>query len=209
MGLTRNSYKQKKRNAGTRQRKPIIFINAEGKNRTETLYFKAFGHDVNRIIRFAPGDYTDPGNMVAALSTFMTNNDFSPELGDKAYCLIDADTSEAKDSQIEKAITSANSANIQIIVSAPSFEYWFICHRKFTGKQYASNAELMAELEHCIPGYRKNSSNMYEMLKGQTCEAIKNARMIEKKHLAAGKKIHTVRFAPSSEAYYIAEELME
>ena len=48
---------------------------------------------------------------------------------------------------------------------------------------------------------------MYDLLKSKVSTATKNARMIEKKLLADGEKIHTVSFTPSSEAYYIAEEL--
>jgi hypothetical protein len=85
MGVIQSAYRRKRRNAEDRKRRPIVFLIAEGKNKTETLYFKAFGHDMNRNVRFAPGDYTDPVNMVSTLKNFMADNDFSPELGDKAY----------------------------------------------------------------------------------------------------------------------------
>ena len=207
MGVIQSAYRRKQRNAEDRKRRPIVFLIAEGKNKTETLYFKAFGHDLNRNVRFAPGDYTDPVNMVSTLKKIMADNDFSPELGDKAYCLIDADVDAVKNAQLEKAERLAERFNIQIIVSAPSFEYWFICHFTFTGKKYMSNSELLADLEVHIPGYKKSAIHMYDLLKSEVSTAIKNARMIEKKLLADGEKIHTVSFAPSSEAYYIAEEL--
>lgn len=207
MGVIQSAYRRKQRNAEDRKRRPIVFLIAEGKNKTETLYFKAFGHDLNRNVRFAPGDYTDPVNMVSTLKNFMDDNDFSPELGDKAYCLIDADVDAVKNAQLEKAERLAERFNIQIIVSAPSFEYWFICHFTFTGEKYMSNSELLADLEVHIPGYKKSAIHMYDLLKSEVSTAIKNARMIEKKLLADGEKIHTVSFTPSSEAYYIAEEL--
>lgn len=207
MGVIQSAYKRKQRNAEDRKRRPIAFLIAEGKNKTETLYFKAFGHDMNRNVRFAPGDYTDPVNMVSTLKNFMADNDFSPELGDKAYCLIDADVNAVKNAQLEKAARLAEKSNIQIIVSAPSFEYWFICHFTFTGKKYTSNSELLADLEVYVPGYKKSAFRMYDLLKSKVSTATKNARMIEKKLLADGEKIHTVSFTPSSEAYYIAEEL--
>lgn len=207
MGVIQSAYKRKQRNAEDRKRRPIAFLIAEGKNKTETLYFKAFGHDMNRNVRFAPGDYTDPVNMVSTLKNFMADNDFSPELGDKAYCLIDADIDAVKNAQLDKAAKLAEKSNIQIVVSAPSFEYWFICHFTFTGKKYTSNSELLADLEVYVPGYKKSAFRMYDLLKSKVSTATKNARMIEKKLLADGEKIHTVSFTPSSEAYYIAEEL--
>lgn len=145
--------------------------------------------------------------MVSTLKKFMAVNDFSPELGDKAFCLIDADIDAVKNAQLVKAAKLAERFNIQIIVSAPSFEYWFICHFIFTGKKYTSNSELLADLEVYVPGYKKSTFHMYDLLKSELSTAIKNARMIEKKLLADGEKIHTVSFTPSSEVYYIAEEL--
>ena len=71
MGIIQSAYKRKQRNAEDRKRRAIVFLIAEGKNKTETLYFKAFGHDLNRNVRFAPGDYTDPVNMVSTLKNFM------------------------------------------------------------------------------------------------------------------------------------------
>lgn len=54
--------------------------------------------------------------MVSTLKNFMADNDFSPELGDKAYCLIDADADAVKNAQLEKAERLAERFNIQIIV---------------------------------------------------------------------------------------------
>ena len=63
MAVSKNVYRRKQRNTGTRKRKPIVFLIAEGKNKTETIYFKDFAKDNNRIIRFAPGNHTDPVNL--------------------------------------------------------------------------------------------------------------------------------------------------
>ena len=207
MAVGREAYKRKQRNTGVRKRKPIVFITAEGKNKTEMLYFKSFGHDVDRNIRFAPGNYTDPVNMVVGLRNYMAENDFSPDLGDKAFCLIDTDVSVEKDSQIVKAIDLAEKCDIQVIVSSPCFEYWFLCHFHLIGKKYSSNSELLSDLKRYIPGYKKNTPNMYEVLKGRTPAAIQNAQVMEKCHLDNGEKLHTVSFSPSSEVYHIAEEL--
>lgn len=89
MAVNSGRNKRKERNSFRRARRPIIFLVAEGKNKTETLYFRDFGQDVNRIIKFAPGNHTDPVNMVNELKSYIAENDFSQDLGDKAYCLID------------------------------------------------------------------------------------------------------------------------
>ena len=120
MGVIQSAYRRKQRNAEDRKRRPIVFLIAEGKNKTETLYFKAFGHDLNRNVRFAPGDYTDPVNMVSTLKNFMDDNDFSPELGDKAYCLIDADVDAVKNAQLFKLSYQLRALNTGLSVTSHS-----------------------------------------------------------------------------------------
>ena len=165
MAVNSGGYKRKVRNSFRRVRRPIIFLVAEGKNKTETLYFRDFGQDVNRIIKFAPGNHTDPVNMVNELKSYIAENDFSQDLGDKAYCLIDADVNPAKNEQIAKAEELAKRAGIEIVLSVPCFEIWFLSHFNFSTKQYTSSAEVVAELQKYIPGYRKSTSGVYEKTK--------------------------------------------
>jgi len=207
MAVGKDGYKRKPRNTGTRKRKPIIYMMAEGKNKTETLYFRAYGKDVERIIRFAPGGQTDPVNMVVGLKNFMYENDYDSSLGDKAYCLIDADVNTSKESQIIHADKLATKHGIQLIVSAPCFEYWYMCHFIFSGKKYTSNLELLSDIERHIPGYSKSTENLYDALKLNTSVAVNHAKRIEKHHLDDGYNLHTVEFTPSTEVYHIAEEL--
>lgn len=80
MAINNSGYKRKKRNSFRRARKPIVFLAAEGKNKTETLYFRDLRQDVNCIFRFAPGNHTAPVNMVNELKYFLDENDFSQDL---------------------------------------------------------------------------------------------------------------------------------
>ena len=59
----KRGYEAKPRNTNLRKRKSIVLLAAEGKNKTETLYFKSIP-SATHVIRFAPGNYTDPINMV-------------------------------------------------------------------------------------------------------------------------------------------------
>lgn len=56
MGMSKSrGYQPKKRGQVKRERRSVIVLSTEGKNETETNYFKEFGKAKNRIIRFAPG----------------------------------------------------------------------------------------------------------------------------------------------------------
>ena len=88
-------YQPKRRNLFNRRRKSIILLAAEGKNRTETQYFKKVPCP-NHVIRFAPGNYTDPVNMVHALKREYEELELDPQLGDAAFCLVDSVTFKNK-----------------------------------------------------------------------------------------------------------------
>lgn len=62
------SFQKKKRNDVKRKRKPVMLIAAEGRNKTEKLYFNSF-HDQHGkySIRFASGLETDPVGMLKAV----------------------------------------------------------------------------------------------------------------------------------------------
>ena len=199
MAVTNSGYKRKERNSFRRARRPIIFLTAEGKNKTETLYFRDLGQDVNRVFRFAPGNHTDPVNMVNELKSFLAENDFSQDLGDRAYCLIDADVNPAKNAQIVKAEELAARSGAEIILSVPCFEIWFLCHFIFSTKQYVSGAEVVAELQKYIRGYGKGTAGVYERIKAFTATALDNAARLEKYCEENGYAVHTTEYMPSTD----------
>ena len=129
-------YQPKTRNKFQRKRKSIIILATEGKNRTETQYFKSIPSS-NYVIKFAPGNYTDPVNMVLALSKEYEEMELDTELGDSAFCLVDSDVDPVKNRQLEKAdVKAAN--RIHVLVSSPCFEVWYLCHFTASTHQYAS-----------------------------------------------------------------------
>ncbi len=197
----RNGYQPKPRNTNQRQRKRIILLATEGKNKTETHYFRSLS-DSSYIIRFAPGNYTDPVNMVNALKAEFEEQGLETELGDVAYCLVDSDTDPIKDKQIESADVQAGD-EATVIVSSPCFEVWYLCHFIKSTKQYTSNKEVSDALKKFIPEYSKSMPGLWAMLEDKTEVAIKNAKELEKYCLELGLKPHTVAFMPSTEIYKI------
>lgn len=207
MAIKQRGYNRKQRNTGSRNRKSVIFMAAEGKNKTESLYFKAFAQDTGRVIRFAPGNYTDPINLVTGLRDALKDNEFQPELGDKAYCLIDSDFESGKDKKIANADKLAAENGIELIVSSPCFEIWFIVHYVYSTKKYTSNDEILADVQKYIKGYTKGMANTYDITKKHLEAAIQNARRLESACHKAGYKWHTTSYNPSTEVYKIAEEI--
>ena len=200
------SYQPKMRNANSRRRKSIILLATEGNNKTETLYFDSMPCN-NCVIRYAPGNYTDPANMINALKEEYDYLDLDSQYGDAAFCLIDADVNKTKEKQIEK-IDSESNRNIKIIVSNPCFEIWFLCHFTATTRKFNSNKELIKFLNNYIPNYTKNMDNIWEIIGAKTKKAIDNAKKLEQFCLENGLKKHSIEFSPSTEVYSIIEYII-
>lgn len=187
--------------------KYTLLISVEGnqKNKTEKTYFNHFkGGDWT--IYYAPGNETNPEDMVKRLLREYDARGLDKD--DLAVCLVDADIDSNKDKQLqaaERLIRKSGKKNVYLIVSAPCFEIWFLCHFGYSARQYQSSREVVKELEKYIPGYEK-SMDVFSCLLGKEAVAIANARKLEAVQMAAGKTLHTVGFSPSTEVYKIFEE---
>lgn len=200
-------YQPKIRNANNRKRKSVILLATEGKNKTETLYFDRLPNN-NCVIHYAPGNYTDPVNMINALKMEYDYLELDPTLGDAAYCLIDGDLNQQKDKQIAQADVEAGK-RIKVIVSNPCFEIWFLCHFIKTTKHFSSNKEVIKALNKYIPNYCKNMENIWDEIGDKTKLAIANAEALEQFYLNNGFKKHTSEFVPSTEVYHIVEYILK
>lgn len=196
--------REKKRNK--RKRKSILFLSCEGRNRTEILYFKK-SNDSNVNVKDVKGNDTDPEKMVKHLLQEMQECDFDPKLGDRAFCLVDADLDPKKDKQIRRADKLAEGKNAEVIVSNPCFEVWFLCHYVFSTAQFRSNDEVIEKLISYHPNFSKSYPNMALDLESKVGQAIKNAKKLEKHCICNGKKRHCLEFSPSTEVYKIIEVL--
>lgn len=196
---------QRKRNQNQRRTKSVIAIGCEGKNKTETIYFKNF---VSRecIIKFSTGIHTDPIGMANDLVDFIDKEDIKSEYGDKIYLLIDTDVNENKQNQINETKEICNKQGIELITSTPSFEYWYILHDECTSKSYQSSKQIKREMKSKISNYSE-SLNVYPIIKNKTDDAIKHAKRIEKYQIENGKDIDSDKANPHTSVYRIVEEL--
>ena len=204
MGM--KGYTKKQRGVETRKRNRFVFIPAEGRNRTETIYFR---HLSSRSVRFkfVSGSNTDPVKMSEDLIKKMQDDGFDAEIGDLAYCLIDGDNYPYKNQQIEQSDSLGNKYGFKVILSNPCFEVWYICHFRCTTKQYASSKEAIEELKKYYPNYSKSDIELRGFPIEKLSIAVKNARKLEEwNEKQPGRKKHTVSYLPSTEVFKVIEE---
>ena len=210
MAMTRpKGYQAKKRNSGDRNRRSLLLIAAEGKNKTETQYFRDFAKAHRQNIKIASGNDTDPVHIASSLAKEYQTIELEPELGDRAYCLVDADVDPRKNEQLAKADDICRKEGLELIVSSPCFEVWGLCHFESNSRHYTSSDAATEMLEKRLPGFKKSGVGLYDALSPDTDKAIKNAKTMEKACLDAGYTPHTVEFSPSTEVYKVAESILQ
>lgn len=201
--------RRKQRDKVTRKRNKIILIGIEGKNKTEKNYFLSLIKDVggNYKIRFSSGNYTDPNNILQTMIYYIKEHELNKKEGDLFYCVFDTDTDPNKQSIIDKTCQKASEHKIEVILSNPCFEVWFLQHFEYSTKQFINNNEVIEKLKKHLSTYEK-SSDVYDKLKNKTAKAIKNSKQLEKYHNEQGRPNKHISRNPSSEVYKIAEKFI-
>lgn len=197
----KQGYVAKKRNTGNRKRRRIVLLAVEGKNKTETNYFRGFDSKDTKIV-FASGNDTDPVNMANSLVEDYRFNDLDDELGDAAFCVVDGDVSKTREKQVLEADRIVKKIG-SVIVSNPCIEVWFLCHFTSSSAQFQSSKEAVSRLKEYIPGYEKNMGGIYELLKEKQEYAIKNAKALDQINEVVDRKLHHYDYQPSTEIYKI------
>lgn len=200
----KRGYDPKPRNTGSRERRRRVLIVAEGKNKTETKYFNDLRRAYGLNLSFVSGNYTDPVNMVHALKSRLDS-----DYGDIGVCLIDSDFKESKNIQIARADKIAAENGMEVIVSSPCFEIWFLCHYSASTRQYCSVEEIITELRKYLPGYEKNADGVFAATSGRIGEAIRNAQTLRESCERNGYRPHTVEFSPSTDVDKLVKQLIK
>lgn len=184
-----------------------ILIAAEGKNKTEKIYFNNFEKIKKSFnITYARGNNTDPIKLVQMLIKEIGELNLDLGNGDMAYCIFDTDNNLDKNKSIEAAIDLALKNNIKVITSSPCVELWFLLHYDYTTANMSSQ-DVIKRLKVYYPKYEKNI-NIYPNIVGKTDLAINRAKKLEKYQIANNRQIGSVEANPNTEIYIIVEDLL-
>ncbi|MCF0110927.1 MAG: RloB domain-containing protein, partial [Erysipelotrichaceae bacterium] len=144
--------------------KKMIVVGLEGKNVTETNYLNHFNTISRKYhITFSKGNATDPMGVVEDTIRTIGNSDFDCAYGDRAYCLIDTDYGKNREKDLKEAIQTAGQNRIEVLLTNPTFELWYLLHFRYSTKKYMNNDEVISELCEYIPNYQKKSDVFYRL----------------------------------------------
>lgn len=189
----------------TRERKKVIVVGTEGKNKTEEIYLRNLERTQNKYhFIFAGGNDTDPVRIVRNTIKAAKEEKISYKCGDMAISIFDLDLSNAKKEQVDQAKELSNAKGVCLITSNPCFEIWFLEHFIYTTKPFASNDELIRELKKYIPEYDK-STNIFGTLDPLTADAINNCEKLDKHHKTSNTDTIPAFCNPRTDVYKIVE----
>ncbi len=174
---------------GQRQPRAHILITCEGAE-TEPNYFQALRRELrltsveveiqgkshasapNRVVDFA---IRHKANRVRDAK----RSDFLAEY-DEVWCVIDVEN-PANNTSFDEAIRKAKRERLQLAVSNPAFEYWYLLHYEETSRVFRDGQELKQALIAYEPSYRERK-DMFAKIYHMTDLAIERAKRILANH---------------------------
>ena len=189
----------------TRERKKIIVVGTEGKNKTETQYLRNLERkQASYHFVFAEGNETDPLKIVNNTIKKAKKEELSYKDGDLAISIFDLDLDHSKLSQLLEAKDLSKTKNIKIITSNPCFEIWYLEHFIYTSKPFNNSNELVSELKKYIHNYQKNEDYFKELFPN-TNQAIINCKRLDFYHIE-NKQDNKLEFNnPRTDFYKLVE----
>ncbi|MDE0301664.1 MAG: RloB family protein, partial [Gammaproteobacteria bacterium] len=114
--------------------------------------------------------------------------EYDPDL-DEIYCVLDHDGRDTEIRKFAAALTAidkeTDSTQIQMILSAPCFEFWLLLHFEITDRPFAAGThgagceDVIRRLERHLPRYKKNDSQVFEKCREHVNTAIGNSKKLK------------------------------
>lgn len=185
-----------KRGFRHRKMKPVILIVTEG-SQTEPKYFEQFrtrqtNIDIH-VVRSNPNQGgTDYVSLVRKAVEYRDKNQLSVAQGDALWVVADGDVNfnnpnpvETKNILLRKARKMAANAGIEIAVSNPCFEFWYLLHFKHTTGYLKDYGAVASVLRIYIANYEKTSDVTAQLIPHLE-DALRNAKRTEEYHICNG-----------------------
>ena len=122
---------------------------------------------------------------------------------DYVWCVIDVEQPHENPSLLP-ALDQARDNKINVALSNPCFEYWFILHFADCGRQLIDQDGVLHELKKYIQDYSKDQ-DVFERLWPSVDDAIRRAKKRKDSHVRAGTERH--HRDPSTEVDEVVELL--
>ena len=211
--------KVEKRGSKRRQVKPVILIVTEG-SQTEPKYFEHFrNRQINIDIRVvgsrSSAGATDYVGLIRKAAEYKDKNQLLSDIGDAVWVVADGDVNynnpdpvTAKDTMLKHARKIADQKEIQLAISNPCFELWFLLHFQYTTKFLKDYDSVKVMLKNYLKEYEKSDDVFVDL--GESLEAaLENSRKLENYHLQNGSELSFgIGVNPFTDVHHLVESLI-
>ncbi len=172
-----------KRRPGSRPPRQCVLVVCEGQ--TEVNYFKALCRELKLTsveVEIVTGSGPAPISVVDSALELKRQRERGVRKKctnklkfDEVWCVFDRENPQHNPS-FPRAVDKATSNQLELAVSTPTFEYWYLLHFVYTNKPFRDAGEVIKTLKAHIPHYEKNQDifNRCE-LSERTAVAIERA----------------------------------
>lgn len=169
--------------------------------------------DVRIVGNKSDGAKTDYDHLLDKAFAYKKEEQISIEYGDSTWIVADGDIDfktqgalDTKNKKLLHAREKARSKDIEIIISNPCFEFWYLLHFMYSTKHFNDYRSVQAELNKYIPNYEK-SKDIYSQLSSYTGKATEHAKRIEKSHINNGYSLpFGLDVSPYTDVYKLIEK---
>ncbi len=202
--MASQNYRINKRIKNIKDQQDLFVIVTEGE-KTEPIYFKNFRkRNCGLVIEIYNTKVTSPIQLVKHSITLIKRKDLDLDNKDKLYVIFDVDENSEED--ILKAKKLANHHKINICVSNPCFEVWYILHYEYLNSNISRNS-VIQKLKKYVPDYEK-SKNIYPYLEGNEGVAISHSNKLLEYHNSMGNS-KCVDCIPSTNVHFLVEQIIQ
>jgi hypothetical protein len=174
-----------RRQRPTREARTLILIVCEGE-KTEFRYFEAMRQ--SKGLRTVAIEVTGAGRQCEQLIEHAVKlrrqrqKDANTLPYDEVWCVFDREAANEPE-HFRRSIERAGRESINVAVSNPSFEYWYLLHYRETNQPFHNADDVCRALRHheCMPGYQKNQE-VFERLDSYMNVALERAARLYEGH---------------------------
>ena len=172
-----------RRKAFREPRKSILIV-CEGE-KTEPIYFNA----LKKRLRLIMVDVEIVGKGGAPITVVNSAIDLREQRKRKAkksltkaeyeiiYCVFDVEAPTPHGS-LTGAVGMAHAHNLEVILSNPCFEYWYILHFRKTSAPFSSSQNVKSALRREHSAYSESDTTIFNVVYPKTSDAIKNSKEV-------------------------------
>jgi len=208
----RRSSRSLRRRRPSKKPRKVVLILCEGE-KTEPNYFKALRSKLglSTVEVEVAGTGAAPISVIDAAQERQkarkreAKRDQTLTEFDEIWCVVDIEVPEHK--SLGRAIDKAHQLHrVELILSNPCFEFWYLLHFAKTGTLLHGCADVLRELKKHLPRYEKGDDH-FQTLDPKTDVAIRNAKSLFAQQWQHEEDLR--RCNPCTEVYKLVERLRE